>query len=96
MERIKAAAVQRSDGVVSIGKNHAEIIASCPYGTCKKGSVKGFITDTGRFVDRYEAQIIAFQSKQINKINKSGLFSEDIYYNKKVIYDPDKGYVSQS
>lgn len=43
--------------------------------------IQGFITSTGRFVDREEAAKIALESGQINelKYSKNKLFSEDLY-----------------
>lgn len=42
---------------------------------------QGFVTSTGRFVDREEAAKIALDSGQINelKYSKTKLFSEDLY-----------------
>ena len=96
IETIKHAAVKRSDGIISIGKCHPEIIASSPYGTCKAGSSMGFITSTGRFVDREEALKIAIKSKQIEPdmetIRGNGLISENIWADTEHEYDSKKGY----
>ncbi len=40
--------------------------------------VQGFLTDTDRFVDRYEGAKIAFAAKQ-TKEQKEKLYSEDLY-----------------
>ncbi len=96
-ETIKAAAIKRSDGIISIGKSHADIIKKSPYGTCKKGSISGFLTSKDRFVDKQEAAKIAILSGQIipgpNLIIRScGLLSENIWSDSNYKYDEDKGY----
>ena len=96
METIKHAAIMRNDGILEIAKSHPEIIARCPYGTCKKDSRKGFVTSSGRFVDREEALKIALEAGQVNKdmdtIRQSGLMSENIWVDTDYKYDPVKGY----
>ena len=96
VETIKHAAVIRSDGILEIAKNHGEIIKRCPYGTCKQGSSQGFVTSTGRYVDREEALKIALDSKQIKSdldtIRQSGLISENIWADSGYKYDSEKGY----
>jgi len=80
-ECITYAAILRSDEVIAIGRDHAEIIRSSPYGTCKNGSKQGFVTNTGRYVDRHEAGEIALAAGQLEKLRCNGthgLFSEDI------------------
>jgi hypothetical protein len=91
-EWIKAAAIQRNDNILAIGKSHAEIIKNSPFGTCKAGSVQGFVTNTNRFVRRDEASQIAFSAGQTEK-QKKELMSEDIWgrygrydYNKETGY----------
>lgn len=97
METIQHAAIKRSDGVISVGKQHSDIIASSPFGTCKAGSTQGFTTSTGRFVGRQEAADIAWESGQIpdahyELINGVGLISENLWdycnfkYNSKIGY----------
>jgi len=99
METIKHAAWKRNDGVISTGKNHAEIIKKSPYGTCKAGSESGFITSKGRFVDRHEALKIAIESKQIkadlDTIRACGLLSENLWADSGFKYDPEKGYYKE-
>lgn len=76
--KIKCAAIHRNDGVIIEGKNHAECILSSPAGTCGSGkSIQGFVTDTGKFVDRKEAGKIAFEAGQIDKLTDF-LQSEDL------------------
>jgi hypothetical protein len=43
--------------------------------------IQGFLTSTNRFVDRYEAMVIAVANNQLIGVpnNKEKLFSEDIY-----------------
>jgi len=95
-ETIKHAAIIRSDGILEIAKGHPEIIKRCPYGTCKAGSKMGFVTSTGRYVDRLEALKIAIEAGQINKdmdtIRQSGLISENIWSDTEHKYDSEKGY----
>lgn len=107
METIQHAAIKRSDGVVSIGKQHSDIIKASPYGTCKDGSIQGFTTCYGRFVGRVEACEIAFDSKQIpfkhyelimndekgrRKSDPVGLISENLWDYCGFKYDPMVGY----
>ncbi len=83
-EYIEFAAINRSDGVIAIGRDHAEIIRKSPYGTCKAGSSTGFVTNTDRYVDRHEAAKIALAAGQLEKLRchgTFGLFSEDINEN---------------
>jgi len=96
VEKISHAAIVRSDGILEVGKCHYDIIHKCPYGTCKAGSKQGFVTSTGRYVDRDEALRIAIASNQINKdmdtIRQTGLLSENIWADTDHEYDPQKGY----
>ncbi len=78
---------------VFIGKHHAECFAK--YHTINPKTEQGFVTDTGEFLLRGNAAVVAFQAGQIDKI-PTVLFSEDFWsemYNGKHDYDPDKGYV---
>ncbi len=75
--KINYAAIFRSDGVIITGKNHAECIKKSPFGTCKKGSKAGFVTDDGTFVNREYAARIAYSSGQIPRLVEV-LFSEDL------------------
>jgi len=94
-ETIKAAAWKRNDGIIAVGKSHADIIKNCPYGTCKEGSISGFLTSTNRFVNRFEAAKIAVDSGQISKdieIKNCGLLSENIWADSNYDYNEEKGY----
>lgn len=76
--KIKCAAIKRNDRIIVEGYDHAVCIQKSPLGTCKgKGYVQGFVTDTGKFVDRKEAAKIAFEAGQIPK-PVTILFSEDL------------------
>ena len=96
MEEIKHACIIRNDGIVEKAKSHPEIIKRCPYGTCKAGSKQGFLTSTGRFVDRKEALQIAIKSGQIDKnlktIHHNELISENIWADSGYDYNSEKGY----
>jgi len=98
--KVKAAAYIRSDGVLATGKSHADIIKASPYGTCKSGSVSGFIDNYDQFISRELAWKIANEAGQIvpDKIVKRGkyLLSEEIWSdreNGQWTYDEEKGYV---
>jgi len=92
-EIIRAAAIRRNDGVISEGKHHAEIIKKSPVGTCKKGSIQGFVTNLHRFVDRKEAGKIAFEAGQISKDPKGDIIlSEEIWFYGDYDYTEEKGY----
>ena len=45
----------------------------------KNTAVQGFMTNEDRFVDRYEAAIIAFTASQIDDKSINILYSEDIW-----------------
>jgi hypothetical protein len=99
METIQHAAIKRSDGILEIAKSHPEIIKRCPYGTCKAGSEQGFVTSTGRFVDRIEGLRIAIEAWQIESdldtIRQIGLLSENIWADSGFKYDEEKGYYKE-
>ena len=84
-EYITKVAMKTEDGMVyamSKPKRHHDIInmLSEIYPTPIKGE-QGFITNTGRFVDRIEAKVIAIRENQL--IPRAGktkrLFSEDLW-----------------
>lgn len=76
---ITSAAILCSDGVLRIDRDHARIIQHAPKGTCKAGSISGFRTDRGFFVDRINAKCIAKAANQVNDTSDRGLFSEEIW-----------------
>lgn len=68
-ERITYAAVKFSNGTVLTGRNHGSIISNNaldPEGIREyvKKDMQGFLTSTGRFVDRQEAALIAWEAGQ--------------------------------
>lgn len=89
MEKIVAAAVSYKIndpiGCIDFGKRHSEIyqqLHKTYAGKTPSGLVEGFLTDTGRFVDRYEAKDIAVAANQlIVPIEETypALYSEDVW-----------------
>lgn len=71
-------------GFIIGGFRHNNIIGVLPINNIHRNDGKeykttqGFITSTGRFVDRKEAAVIAYNSGQIKEQVKQ-LFSEDLY-----------------
>ena len=96
METITHAAILRSDGIIVTGKSHTECSLKSPSGTCRDGSVQGFVTSKDRFVTREEAHEIAFRSDQIPKDLGKRLFYEDIYHQDDWTYHEVKGYVQKT
>lgn len=99
-EYIIFAAIKRTDKCIIYGKHHAECIAKSPFGTCKNGSVQGFLTSELRFVGREEASKIAYMRGQISSWKKGQiLMSEEIWSkemsNGSYEYDIEKGYVKK-
>jgi len=77
-------------GLVVEGHRHADIIRTmvnllgkrtCTNGEdCAGKSVQGFVTNTNRFVDRYEGIKIAREANQIiSDTTFKELYSEDLY-----------------
>lgn len=90
-ERITAVAIKVGAMVVHMPEpyRHHDIIGKLPFGYTLGGQ-QGFLTNTGRFVDRREAKRIAEAAKQIiaNERDAKGvpfkrthpeLFSEDLW-----------------
>jgi len=98
--RVKAAAYIRSDKELAVGKSHADIIRACPYGTCKAGSVSGFIDNRDQFIDRETAFQIAsdvgqLKPEKLRPKNRKYLLSEDIWSshdNGDWAYNEEQGY----
>ena len=98
-EMVKHAAVKDTRGFVVLAKCHAD----CFYkGDCigltmsKKSKDQGFFTNKGRYVDRKTAARIAKRSKQLDPKSTrkvTYLLSEDIWYQKTVVYCPIRGYL---
>lgn len=64
------------------GKRHADILEymfkhKIEYD--KNLAIQGFLTNNDRFVDRFEAALIAFDIRQINDPSITELYSEDIW-----------------
>ncbi len=80
MEKIIDAAV-RLESKTRTGRRHAQImreIWNVSPNRYISQDEEGFVTDSGRFVDRKEAAEIAFRSGQIPQ-KKEKLFSEDVW-----------------
>jgi hypothetical protein len=80
MLKIVAAAIQHR-GKLYQGRRHAEIMVQIwdEWGLeyiCQEE--QGFVTDTGVFVNRFQAGQIAFDSRQTKKV-KDNLLSEDLW-----------------
>ncbi|MDD5013583.1 MAG: hypothetical protein PHW73_00590 [Atribacterota bacterium] len=75
--KIARAAIRKEDEIY-LGASHGEIIKAHPWKL--KNCEQGFLTDTGEFVDRKEAAVIAFNAGQI-KEKKDILYSENLILN---------------
>ena len=87
IERIKQSAIKfkfnNSDswGIIT-GSRHSDIFEIMfKHGVQydRDSAVQGFITQEDRFVDRYEAALIAFDALQITDPSITQLYSEDIW-----------------
>ena len=67
------------NNVVSVGKNHADVLFNLIKNTdyAGTGSVEGFLDDSGTFLTRREAADHAFECGQIRE-KKFALFSYDL------------------
>ena len=90
MEKLVASAIKfysvDSDyPIIMTGKRHADILYSMWKSNIlylKSRAIQGFLTDTDRFVDRYEAKKIAVVANQLivpEKDTYAELFSEDVW-----------------
>ena len=89
MEKVVAAAVKyelsKDVGCISFGKRHSEIyqeLHKLYAGEVPLVLVEGFLTDTDRFVDRYEAKDIAVVANQLivpEEDTYPALYSEDVW-----------------
>lgn len=90
MERVVASAIKffpvaNPFPMIVTGKRHADVfhtmyLYDIQYD--KSSAVQGFLTDTGRFVNRYEAMKIALAADQIivpKNLLHDALFSEDVW-----------------
>ena len=64
---ITAAAIRENSGTIHIGKTHVEIIKAAIRAGMIEDFEEGFITQEGKFVNRREAAIIAFNCGQIKE-----------------------------
>ncbi len=97
MEVIKHAAFKAENGMIIIGKSHAEcflIAKNIGLEMSKNPLDQGFFTSKGRYVTRSDAAFVAIEAGQV----RSGieiLFSEDLWspqYEGQFKYDYVKGY----
>lgn len=85
MEIIVRAAIKSDDGAIysvpQPGRHHNIIALMVDIGHSKPiRGVQGFVTSSGKFVDRREAAKIAFESGQIKKETQPiTLYSEDLW-----------------
>lgn len=89
MEKVVAAAVRYkiNDMIdcIDFGKRHSDIYQQLHRtyaGKIPLILVEGFLTDTGRFVDRYEAKDIAVAANQLivpEEETYPALYSEDVW-----------------
>ena len=90
MEKLEAAAIKFYDlklnhWFIMIAKRHADVFHKMySYNIVydKKTAIQGFITNYGRFVDRYEAKQIAVAANQLivpAEETYAELFSEDVW-----------------
>ena len=83
-ERLRAVAIMRDGKVFDRGfKSHWQLRAALnpelmDHTQTIPGDVDGFITTADRFVDRAEAQEVAFAAGQINSLMRRPMLSSDI------------------
>jgi hypothetical protein len=65
------------DGVIYTGRRHHNVLQSQPKGFLKNCE-QGFVTDEGKFLNRKDASIHAFECSQIDEIIPV-LCSEDLW-----------------
>ena len=96
-ELIKHAAVKATNGMILLGKCHADCFyqgSNIGLKMSSKATDQGFFTNKGRYVDRTEGAKIAVTSGQVIK-PCSFLFSEDLWCERDgglYQYDQIKGY----
>jgi hypothetical protein len=85
IEHIVSAAIQIDGVILSLPRpaRHGQVMA-CAYdylGIKPGREVQGFLTNTGRFVNRIEARLISYRAGQEPKQtgNDHELFSEDLW-----------------
>ncbi len=99
-ERVKHAAVKAENGMIFLGKCHADCFyqgMNVGMEMSSRAKDQGFFTSKGRYVEREEAAKIAKKAKQLDPNDKrkvTVLLSEDIWYQtKRYIYTQALGYV---
>lgn len=99
VEQIKHAAVKATNGMVLLGKCHADCFyqgQNIGMKMSSKSDDQGFFTNKGRYVNRKTAARIAKRAKQLDPKDKSRkvsyLLSEDIWYRRDVFYCQQRGY----
>lgn len=75
--KIKCAAIRSKTGSIVEGRSHADAYTTAYPDENFRRAECGFVTDTGKFVSRKEAGVIAFEAGQTNKLIDF-LFSEDL------------------
>lgn len=98
-EKIKHAAIKTENGMIILGKCHADCFWTAKnigLKLSKKSEDQGFFTSKGRYVNRKLAATIARRAKQLDKNDKrkvTYLLSEDIWYQReKYEYNNCRGY----
>ncbi len=98
-EEIKHAAVKAVNGMILLGKCHADCFyqgSNLGLKMSSKADDQGFFTNRGRYVDRKTAARIAKKANQLDLKDKSRkvsyLLSEDIWYQRTIIYCQMRGY----
>lgn len=98
-EQIKHAAVKAINGMVLLGKCHADCFwqgQNIGLKMSSKSEDQGFVTSKGRYVNRKVAARIAKRAGQIDLKDKSRkishLLSEDIWYQRRFEYSQSRGY----
>lgn len=96
-EQIRHASVRAKNGMLLLGKSHAECFrqgAKIGLKMSSRACDQGFVTNKGRFVERPEAAKIARSAAQVPKLVKI-LFSENLWSKHddgKFEYDQINGY----
>jgi len=90
-EFIKSAAILCSDDKIIEGRDHAQCISKAKKGTCKAGSIQGFVTSDERFVGRVIAGEIAYKAGQLLSDPEGNIIlSEEIWSDGPWNWDEEK------
>ena len=101
-EEIKHAVVKAENGMMLLGKCHADCFYqghNLGLKISSKADDQGFITNKGRYVNRKVAARIAKRAKQVRDDKNRPLkkikylMSEDIWYRRDIMYCQQRGYV---